>query len=421
MKKNVRLILIFGFLAVFLGFIVFCFLNQNKSIRFPTEPRQLATAPLVTEPPTVPEATTIPVSIENNVTTQPDALPGGATVQPSRTYVRPIGRTVFQNGIRWFSLSGCGVEFLCSGNSVVLTFVVPDSSSLVSHHRPRIGVFVNGVLTRDVVLESETTPVSVSLNGAAGATVKVIKLSESMHSSVGLAGITCSGTEKPTPSPERAKIEFIGDSITAGFGLDETNSNAQFSTRTQNFSETYAYLCATALGCDCWGVAYSGYGVLSGYSEGGVMKPDAVLGPYYEKALTNCRAVDESATVWPFTENAPNYIVINLGTNDATYCYTEARREAFSQRYQELLSQVRSHNPGAFILCVLGDMNNSLYPYIERAVSAYCASTFDTGVRCMTLEFGMDVYPATIAGHPSKESNFVAAQALTNALWQMMR
>ena len=431
MKKNAHFVFLFAFLAIFLSFVTFTFVRYYKTdaprpfsgaVTSPAAPQG---QPIVTELPTASTVITDPISIDNNISTesftQTPMLQSGVTFAPTTDYVRPIGRTVLQNGVRWFSLSGCGVEFQSGGDTVILTLVTANSDSVVSHHRPRVAVFVDGILTNDLVLERETTAVQVSLGGAETRTVKLINLSETMHSCVGLTGVTCMASVTPTPTPEKTRIEFIGDSITAGFGLDEPNQNASFSTRTQNFSETYAYLSATALGADCWGVAYSGYGVVSGYSASGALTSRAVIAPCYDKALTNCTDVDEVTATWRFNENQPHYIVINLGTNDANnYCCTEARCQEFVSKYQELLILVRSRNPGAYILCVLGDMNDRLYPYIEQAVQTYCATYSDTGVGCMRLSFYMDVYPVAIAGHPSKDSNFIAAQQLVPVLWQKM-
>ncbi|MBR3554153.1 MAG: hypothetical protein IKN72_12325 [Clostridia bacterium] len=434
MKKNTHFVFLFAFLAIFLGFVVFILFSHflpgpAKPPATPTAasfdtPAGLQELPVVTAPPTALDKTE-PPEIDNalpgDAATESPALQNGATFAPTSNYVRPIGRTVLQNGVRWFSLSGCGVEFQSGGDSVILTLITANSDTVVSHHRPRVGVFVDGVLTNDLILENETTAVSVALGGAETRTVKLIKLSESMHSCVGLAGVTCVESVTPSPTAEKLRIEFIGDSITAGYGLDEPNANAAFSTRTQNFSETYAYLSATALGADCWGVAYSGYGVVSGFSANASLKADAVLSRCYDKALTNCTNVDDAAATWSFAENQPHYIVINLGTNDANnYCCTEARCQEFVAKYQELLSMVRSRNPGAFIFCVLGDMNDKLYPYIVQAVQAYSASTGDAGVTYAPLKFYMDIYPPAIAGHPSKESNFVAAQELVEILWKKM-
>ena len=65
------------------------------------------------------------------------------------------------------------------------------------------------------------------------------------------------------------KIEFIGDSITAGYGVDDEVKEHGFSTATEDVTKTYAYKTAAALQADYSIVAYSGHGIISGYTGDG--------------------------------------------------------------------------------------------------------------------------------------------------------
>ena len=111
---------------------------------------------------------------------------------------------------------------------------------------------------------------------------------------------------------------------------------------------------------------------------------------------------------------ANDMVVINLGTNDASYCAKSlSGRQEFTRRYTEFIKQVRQFNPYAHILCVLGDMNNSMYSCIEQAVSNYMGGTFDNNVSTMTLSFKMGENDIVIDGHPGYLSNLSAANELT--------
>ena len=61
--------------------------------------------------------------------------------------------------------------------------------------------------------------------------------------------------------------------------------------------------------------------------------------------------------------------MINLGTNDMSYVleYTD-RREEYIRGYVEFLKKIRSRNPKARILCVLGIMGTALCPAVEAEV-----------------------------------------------------
>ena len=342
------------------------------------------------------------------------------TFLPDDGTVRPVGRTLFDGTTRWFSLSGCGAEFSCVADWADITLTVASSYAVGYNHRPRVAVFVNETLAADEILDNGETTIHLSLSSVAGeAVIKVVKLSESMYSCVGLSEIKVFSNAAVTPTPQPdLLVEFIGDSITAGYGLDAESEYETFSTRSENYLETYAHLTAQALGAESYAVAYSGYGVLSAFTNNGVIRPDLVLSKRYGKTLTNLILEDGLSDDWAFIKPKPTMIVINLGTNDASYCYTADRRAAFVRAYVELLQQVRSSNEGVPIICVLGDMNASMMPYIEEAVTIYRMETDDTLVSSTPLTFEMETRGSTIDGHPNRESNRIAAEALTEYLWQ---
>ena len=312
------------------------------------------------------------------------------------------------------------MEFSCVADWVDITLTVASSYAVAYNHRPRVAVFVNGTPAADEILDNAENTIHLSLSDLSGeAVIKVIKLSESMYSCVGVSGITVWSNAGVTPTPQPDMLlEFIGDSITAGYGLDAESVYETFSTRTENYMETYAWLTAQSLGAESYAVAYSGYGVLTAFTNNGVIRPDLVLSKRYGKTLTNLILSEGQSDDWDFVRPKPTMIIINLGTNDASYCYTADRRAAFVRAYVELLRQVRAANPGVPIICVLGDMNASMMPSIEQAVSDYRLETDDRMVTCTALTFQMETLGSTIDGHPNRDSNKLAAETLTNYLWQ---
>lgn len=336
----------------------------------------------------------------------------------SDTYVKPIGRTVFENDVRWLSMSGSGVEFFAEAQYADITLVCDNFAYLSYNHRPRIAVYVDEEEVFCDALSQDSQTVHIDIDKAAGKhTVKILKLSEAMHSNCGIGEISVFAKSSIIPAANKSvKIEFIGDSITTGFGLNAESSNADFSTQTQNFAECYAYLAAKALDADYSAIAFSGYGVVSGYSSGS-KNTDHVIAPYYEKAIVN-KSFSSPYPLdrWDFSKFAPDVVVINLGVNDVMYCSTAARKEEFKAEYEKLIGLVRWNNPSAHILCTLGDMNDSLYPEIELAVEEYTQNTADTNVSCRQIHYYMGENPIAIQGHPGKESNKIAAGELANEI-----
>ena len=363
-------------------------------------------------------STTAPVYYVTEYTGPKSQYDETMVLNASTAYVKPLGRSVYDNDFRWLSMSGSGIEFDCEGVSADIQLLAEKASGTSANHRPRVAVYVNGYLVFDRSLEDYETHVAIDLNSCGGrAVVRVIKLSESVFSYIGIGTITVVGKRPCVPTqPKQLKLEFIGDSITCGFGIDETDNSKRFSTTTENFSKTYAYLTAQAFDAEYSAICYSGYGVYSGYTTGSRNTSDVIF-DRYEKAIDN-KTFDSpyASEQWDFGRYTPNLVVINLGTNDATFCKSQESRAGFVEEYKRLLSIVRAHNPNAFILCVLGDMNNSMYPYIEQAVSEFRLQTGDTRIDNTKIDFKMGETDIVISGHPGAQSTRCAAEALVSKI-----
>ena len=86
------------------------------------------------------------------------------------------------------------------------------------------------------------------------------------------------------PLPEKElKLEFIGESITCGYGIDDEDENHHFQTATEDATRAYAYKTAMALDADYSLVSYSGHGIISGYTENGQRLETHKVPDVYEK------------------------------------------------------------------------------------------------------------------------------------------
>ncbi len=337
--------------------------------------------------------------------------------KPSEEFVKPLGRTHYGDSLRYISMSGGGVEFLCKGSYAYITVIADNIENQHKSQHSRFAIYKNGELVVDDTVNFEKRKYHIDINDFEnGAVISLVKLSEASCSGfyIGTIGAFCSGDIEPTKK-KNMTIEFIGDSITCGYGIDD-DQYGYFSTSTENFSKTYAYLTAKELDADFSAVAFSGYGVLSGYTSDGRINSNDTLWHYYDKSAV---FPDGSKAYWNFDSFRPDYVVINLGTNDASYCGTRQRREDFYESYYNFIKYVRSKNPDSYIICVLGDMNNSLYPMIEKAVSDYCFNEGDYQVEAMMLEFKMGENPIVVNGHPGPESNVVAADTLVKKIKEL--
>lgn len=252
-----------------------------------------------------------------------------------------------------------------------------------------------------------------------------MKLSESANSTFGIESLDVTSTKPIKPTTAKAhSIEFIGDSITCGYGVDHEGVGGGFTTATENATKTYAYKTAESLDADYSFVSYSGYGVISGYTSNGQKNTTALVAPYYDKlgfSYGYFNSEVEVATLpWDF-EVQPEVIVINLGTNDSSYCGQDVSKQAeFTEGYVDFIKMVREKNPDATIFCTLGIMGDDLYPCVKEAVERYTSETGDEKVTSM--KFAVQAYNDGWATdyHPTEKTHEKAARKLTNYIQTVM-
>ncbi len=154
----------------------------------------------------------------------------------------------------------------------------------------------------------------------------------------------------PPPLPSKT-IEFIGNSITCGYGNESVEPSDHFEYETENHYLSYAQLTARNLQATAYVVARSGIGVYRCYGGPKEGTPENVMTTEYE--YTNLYDRSEK---WDFSRFQPQVVCINLGTNDlSTNNYDVTLLKA---AYKRFLRQVRGHNPKAKIVFLCGSMLN---------------------------------------------------------------
>jgi lysophospholipase L1-like esterase len=149
------------------------------------------------------------------------------------------------------------------------------------------------------------------------------------------------------PSAPDRRIEFVGDSITAGYGSEGKSPTCSFSAATENVELTYAAMAAEELEAGYTIVAVSGVGIVRNFNTANKMSPGTML-TYYDLTTT-----DKDSEEWDFNRWVPDAVVINLGTNDFSTAPHPAG-EVFLQGYTELIIKVRNRYPDAHIFAMAG-------------------------------------------------------------------
>ena len=155
------------------------------------------------------------------------------------------------------------------------------------------------------------------------------------------------------------KIEFIGNSITCGYGNEGLKKEEHFDYATENHYYSYASIAARNLEAQHWVVARSGIGAYRNYDGPQKGNPESCMPVQYEytgyawkpelrKEQTFLREK------WDFSRYQPDVVCINLGTNDLSTPNYDL--SLLKRSYQKFLKVVRQHNPKAKIVLLTGSM-----------------------------------------------------------------
>ncbi len=172
---------------------------------------------------------------------------------------------------------------------------------------------------------------------------KVIKLTES-SSEAEVSEITISGEKAEfhqSLEEQKPRFEFIGDSLTAGFGNMTTSETSIYREYQQDMTYAYAYLTSENFKADGRYICCSGKGIFNNWDG---TKNDLIPLFYEKKYITKDEKHD-------FSSWTPDIIFINAGTNDIT---ANTDPKDFKKAYIDFVNRVHQLNPTSVILCIHG-------------------------------------------------------------------
>ncbi|MDT7785286.1 MAG: hypothetical protein QOF58_3705 [Pseudonocardiales bacterium] len=144
--------------------------------------------------------------------------------------------------------------------------------------------------------------------------VRLVKRSESPWAAGEFGGFVAAsgGTVLTKPAARTRQVEFIGDSLTAGYGNLSTTRDCSANggvDRNTNSDLSFGALTARAQNADYQVNAFSGRGMVRNFGGG---QPGTSYRTYYDRALLNVEGdVWQRPASW-----RPQLIVVGLGTND---------------------------------------------------------------------------------------------------------
>lgn len=245
---------------------------------------------------------------------------------------------------------------------------------------------------------------------------RIMKMTENCKTYFGIRALHYSGLIHPCERKPRKRIEFIGDSITCGYGSLCPDRDRGFWSDEEDGWNAHGAVAARLLDMEPSFISVSGITVTD-YDA--FPMPYAMNRIYAWTDRPGQERVGQAPEKWNFTARPSDYIVLNLGTND---CYAllfsrdfEGARKKFLADYTEFLKEIRRLNgPETEIICALGSMNYYLYPEIEQAVRTLREQTGDRRIHTFRYRpmAPLDGYGA--AGHPSGTTQRKMGQELAD-------
>lgn len=232
-------------------------------------------------------------------------------------------------------------------------------------------------------------------------TVKLVKRTESLAGRVAFQGIQLDKKAVLFELPEQElKIEFIGNSITCGYGVEAESKRDPFSCSTENVSLSYAVLAAEKLDAEYSIVAFSGRGISQNYDR----SRDNTMRDIWHRVIAS-----QSESLWDHSQFVPDIVVINLGSND--FFSRTIDTSLFRSAYENFLTEVRNtYDPETKIVCLIGPMLNNEFPEnsldIARTIIGSIVEGFqndmDTNIEAYELSSQTGYYGYGADWHPSK-------------------
>lgn len=346
------------------------------------------------------------------------------------------GRYLDHNGIRYFDYSASGFCFVMKGKRAE-TVILSDPDSWDEANKGVLGIFVTEGSDTSIAAIPEEPTARITLSKRENhivlfdspvvktVTVRVMKFSEAAFGYAGFTSLELEGdllSSPESPATEsQLKLEFIGDSITCGYGIEGVWEKDTFTTQQERPDKAYAFLTAKALGAQVQLCSWSGIGLISNYVDPEtIMLPDThwlmqANWPYTDKSLSLRLGIEPE--VWDGAGYEPDIVVIHLGTNDISWVRgMEERRLEYTAQLRQLIEAVHRRSPRAKICCCLGIMGEQLNASVEEAVNLFKKDFPNVAAKAVLFTQQLEEDGIAADWHPSAVTHKKAAELLAEAL-----
>lgn len=302
--------------------------------------------------------------------------------------------------------SGSSIKINFEGNSIDVLMQDEDSLN-----------YYNLILDRDSIIifhPSKEKKYYSLLSGLEKGkhSLEIFRRTEWSKGKTSFFGFKIKGDAKVLPQDKAKKhrIEFYGDSITAGYANEDPLGKDNPDTTNTNNYMSYAAITARNFDAEYSCIAKGGIGIMISWF-------DFTMPDIYDRLVPN-----DKNSKWEFLLYTPEIVVVNLFQNDSWLVNMSDRKE-FKEKfgdkapsdefivdaYKNFIQSIRNKYPEANIICALGNMDatrdGSLWPsYIDSAVE----KLNDKKIKTCFFPF------KNTKGHPSIAEHKKMAKTLTS-------
>ena len=320
------------------------------------------------------------------------------TLRADAPEVRYTGRIEKESdGSVKFNWSGTYAEFRFTGSSISMR--AKDSK------KNYYNLFIDGI-QKGVITVSKTDSVIVLAKGLKKGThsLRLQKRSEGEQGTTTIISwfLDEKGTLLPPDVKRERHIEFIGNSITCGYGTEGLSKKEPFKPETENCNYAYSCIIARYFNADYTLIAHSGRGAARNYGDTArvskVSMRELMMGTFDEQPQNR----------WNFSSYRPDLVVINLGSNDFS-TKPHPLKEEFLNSYDIIIKQVREVYGDVKILCVAPPKGGA-FDYLRE----YCIGKRDKNLHFTAYLNGVynDDSDQGSSGHPNYEGQKKIAMTL---------
>lgn len=238
-------------------------------------------------------------------------------------------------------------------------------------------------------------------------TLKFLKLNEASVSKLELLDMQVSKSidiYSREYKEKRKLIEFYGDSITTGYGNLGSPESKTFKTSEQDGMRTYGYIASEKLDFDSSFVACSGISLTES------------LAPYGVNMMSQYDTI-EGSIKYDMSKNQPDYVVINLGSNDhdrynqADGATQKQGIEDFKRDYMFLMEEILKYSPNTkFVSCY--DMCYTIATRISQAIKEVTNKINEKYGENTAIYKKFSNNQSGANGHPSEIAHEIAGDTL---------